>query len=189
MRNFKGSLNVALAVIVTLLLVGSALAQDYPNHVVKVIVPYPVGGATDITARLVAEKLTQKWRVGVIVENRPGVNGVIGTEAVGQAPADGYTIGFVASSHVVNPALYKKLPYALSDFKPVTVTTQVQMGLVVNAHVPVNNVQELIKYIKDNPGKITYGTTGEGGFEEMRRERDCRARRRARSPTARAAGR
>src|ERR1700704_144473 len=91
-----------------------AQAQDYPNHVVKIIVPYPVGGATDITARLVAERLTQKWGVGVIVENKPGVNGVIGTETVGTAPPDGYTIGFVASSHVVNPVLYKKLPYALT---------------------------------------------------------------------------
>jgi len=157
----------AWAAIASLLLVAPALAQEYPNHLVKVIVPYPVGGATDITARLVAEKLTEKWGQGVIVENRPGVNGVIGTEAVGQAPPDGYTIGFVASSHVVNPALYKKLPYALSDFKPVTVTTQVQMGLVVNAQVPVNNVQELIKYIKDNPGKVNVATSGRGSNPEL----------------------
>jgi tripartite-type tricarboxylate transporter receptor subunit TctC len=144
-----------------------AFAQEYPNHVVKVIVPYPVGGATDITARLVAEKLSQKWGVGVIVENKPGVNGVIGTEAVGLGPADGYTIGFVASSHVVNPALYKKLPYALADFKPVTVTTQVQMALVVNAQLPVNSVQELIKYIKDNPAKVNVATSGRGSNPEL----------------------
>src|SRR5205085_12420688 len=105
---------------------------------------------------------TQKWGVGVIVENKPGVNGVIGTEAVANAPPDGYTIGFVASSHVVNPALYKKLPYALTGFKPVTVTTQVQVALVGNPQVPVNSVQELIKYIKDNPGKVNVATSGRG---------------------------
>jgi tripartite-type tricarboxylate transporter receptor subunit TctC len=157
----------AAALVAPWLLAPPASAQDYPNHVVKVIVPYPVGGATDITARLVAEKLTQKWGVGVIVENKPGVNGVIGTEAVGTAPPDGYTIGFVASSHVVNPVLYKKLPYALTDFKPVTVTTQVQMALVVNAQLPVNSVQELIKYIKDNPGKVNVATSGRGSNPEL----------------------
>jgi tripartite-type tricarboxylate transporter receptor subunit TctC len=145
----------------------AATGQDYPNHVVKVIVPYPVGGATDITARLVSEKLSQKWGVGVIVENRPGVNGVIGTEAVGAAPPDGYTIGFVASSHVVNPVLYKKLPYALSDFTPVTVTTQVQMALVVNAQFPVNSVPELVRYIKEHPGTVNVATSGRGSNPEL----------------------
>jgi tripartite-type tricarboxylate transporter receptor subunit TctC len=157
----------AAGLVASALLPAPAIAQDYPNHIVKVIVPYPVGGATDITARLVAEKLTQKWGVGVIVENKPGVNGVIGTETVGTAPPDGYTIGFVASSHVVNPVLYKKLPYALTDFKPVTVTTQVQMALVVNAQLPVNSVQELIKYIKDNPGKVNVATSGRGSNPEL----------------------
>src|SRR2546421_9716996 len=95
---------VAVGLLAALLSSPAAKAQDYPTHVVKIMVPYPVGGATDITARLVSEKLTQKWGVGVIVENKPGVNGVIGTEAVANAPPDGYTIGFVASSHVVNPA-------------------------------------------------------------------------------------
>jgi len=145
-----------------------AVAQDYPSRPVKFIVPYPVGGATDITARLVAEKLTAKWNgAPVIVENKPGVNGVIGTEMVAQSPPDGYTIGFVASSHVVNPALYKKLPYALGDFKPVTVTTQVQMALVVNPQVPAKTVQELVQYIKANPGKVNVATSGRGSNPEL----------------------
>jgi tripartite-type tricarboxylate transporter receptor subunit TctC len=144
-----------------------AQGQEYPNRPVKIIVPYPVGGATDITARLVAEKLTARWGVGVVVENRPGVNGVIGTDLVAQAPADGYTLAFVASSHVVNPALYKKLPYALGDFAPVTVTTEVQMALVVNPEVPAKTVQELVAYLKANPGKVNVATSGRGSNPEL----------------------
>ena len=145
-----------------------AAAQDYPNRPVKILVPYPVGGATDITARLVAERLTAKWAgVPVIVENKPGVNGVIGTDTVAKAAPDGYTLGFVASSHVVNPALYKKLPYALADLTPITVSTQVQMALVVNPKLPVNSVQELVKYLKDNPGKMNVATSGRGSNPEL----------------------
>ncbi|MEP7083093.1 MAG: tripartite tricarboxylate transporter substrate-binding protein, partial [Betaproteobacteria bacterium] len=93
------------SIVAALLCATSVAAQDYPHHPVKIIVPYPVGGATDITARLVAEKLTAKWPgAPVVVDNKPGVNGVIGTDAVAKAAPDGYTIGFVASSHVVNPA-------------------------------------------------------------------------------------
>jgi tripartite-type tricarboxylate transporter receptor subunit TctC len=145
-----------------------ASAQQYPNRPVKIIVPYPVGGATDITARLVAERLTAKWPgAPVIVDNKPGVNGVIGTDMVAKSAPDGYTLGFVASSHVVNPVLYKKLPYALTDLTPVTVSTQVQMALVVNNQVPVNSVQELVKYLKENPGKVNVATSGRGSNPEL----------------------
>jgi len=157
------SLGAALAACAT-----GVAAQDYPNRPVKIVVPYPVGGATDITARLVAEKLTAKWNgAPVIVDNKPGVNGVLGTDAVAKSPADGYTIGFVASSHVVNPALYKKLPYALSDFIPVTVTTQVQMALVVNKDLPVNTPAVLVRYLKDNPGRVNVATSGRGSNPEL----------------------
>ena len=158
----------ALLITATLLCAAHAAAQDYPNRPVKIIVPYPVGGATDITARLVAEKLTAKWPgAPVIVDNKPGVNGVIGTDAVAKSAPDGYTIGFVASSHVVNPALYKKLPYALADLTPVTVTTQVQMALVVNNQLPVNSPAELVKYLKDTPGKVNVATSGRGSNPEL----------------------
>lgn len=156
------------SIVAALLCATSVAAQDYPNRPVKIIVPYPVGGATDITARLVAEKLTAKWpNAPVIVDNKPGVNGVIGTDAVAKAAPDGYTIGFVASSHVVNPALYKKLPYTLADLTPVTVTTQVQMALVVNNQLPVTTLPELVKYLKDNPGKVNVATSGRGSNPEL----------------------
>lgn len=143
-------------------------AQDYPTRPVRFVVPYPAGGATDITARLVGERLGAKWSgAAVIVENKPGVNGVIGTDFVAKSPPDGYTIGFVASSHVVNPALYKKLPYALADFKPVTVTTQVQMALVVNPQLPAKTVLELVAYLKANAGKVNVATSGRGSNPEL----------------------
>jgi tripartite-type tricarboxylate transporter receptor subunit TctC len=144
-----------------------ALAQDYPNRPVRILVPYPPGGASDVTARVVADKLSKKWNSAVYVENKPGVNGIIGTETIAKAPADGYTMGLVASSHVANPALYKTLPFALSDMTPVTITAQVQLGLVVNPKVPVTSVQELIALAKAKPGKVNVATSGRGSNPEL----------------------
>ena len=141
-----------------------ALAQDYPNRPVRIIVPYPVGGASDITARLVADKLSKKWGQGVVVENKAGANGIIGTEMIAKAPPDGYTIGLVASSHVGNPFSYKVVPFdTLNDLVPVTQTANVQLGLVVNPSLGVNNVAELVALLKSKPGKIDYASTGPGG--------------------------
>jgi tripartite-type tricarboxylate transporter receptor subunit TctC len=145
----------------------AANAQDYPSRPVKIIVPYPPGGASDVTARILTEKLTKKWNNPVIVENKPGVNGIIGTEAVAKAPADGYTLALVASSHVANHALYRKVPYELADFTPVTITAQVQLGLVVNPAVKANSVRELIALAKANPGKLNVATSGRGSNPEL----------------------
>jgi len=141
-----------------------AVAQDYPNRPVRIIVPYPVGGASDITARLVADKLSKKWGQGVVVENKAGANGIIGTEMIAKAPADGYTIGLVASSHVGNPFSYKVVPFdTLNDLVPITQTANVQLGLVVNPSLGVNTVAELVALLKSKPGKIDYASTGPGG--------------------------
>lgn len=144
-----------------------ATAQTYPNKPVRILVPYPPGGASDVTARLVADKLSKKWGSPVFVENKPGVNGIIGTETIANAEPDGSTIGLVASSHVTNHALYKKVPYALADFVPVTITAQVQLGLVVNPDVPARDVKELIAYLKANPGKVNVATSGRGSNPEL----------------------
>ena len=142
----------------------AALAQDYPNRPVRLIVPYPVGGASDITARLVADKLSKKWGQGVVVENKAGANGIIGTEMIAKAPPDGYTIGLVASSHVGNPFSYKVVPFdTLNDLVPITQTANVQLGLVVNPALGVNSVAELVALLKSKPGKIDYASTGPGG--------------------------
>ena len=142
----------------------AAHAQDYPSKPVKIIVPYPIGGASDITARLIADKLSRKWGVGVIVENKAGANGIIGTEAIAKAPPDGYTLGLIASSHVGNPYSYKTIPFdTLNDLQPITQTANVQLGLVVHPRLGVNNVQEFVALLKANPGKIDFASTGPGG--------------------------
>ena len=110
----------------------AAAAQDYPTKPVRILVPYPPGGASDVTARVLADKLSKRWGKPVFVENKAGANGVIGTETIAHAEPDGHTMGLVASSHVTNHALMKKVPYAMADMTPVTITAQVQLGLVVH---------------------------------------------------------
>ncbi len=110
-------------------LAGPAIAQEYPTKPVRILVPYPPGGASDVTARILADKLSKRWGgKPVFVENKAGANGVIGTETIARADPDGYTIGLVASSHVTNHALMKKVPYELADMVPVTITAQVQLN-------------------------------------------------------------
>ncbi|HVE48800.1 MAG TPA: tripartite tricarboxylate transporter substrate binding protein [Casimicrobiaceae bacterium] len=156
----RSLLPLALALAVS----ASAFAQDYPSRPVRIIVPYPVGGASDITARLIADKLAKKWGQGVVVENKAGANGIIGTEMIAKAPPDGYTLGLVASSHVGNPYSYKVIPFdTLNDLQPITHTANVQLGLVVNPALGVNSVAELVALLKSKPGKIDYASTGPGG--------------------------
>ena len=157
----------ALALACAALLPLGAAAQDYPTKPTRILVPYPPGGASDVTARIIADKLSKKWGKPVFVENKAGVNGIIGTETIALAEPDGSTIGLVASSHVTNHALYKKVPYAMADFVPVTITAQVQLGLVVNPNLPANNVVELIKVLKAQPGKINVATSGRGSNPEL----------------------
>jgi len=160
-----GHRGIRTLMMVALLALGfGANAQDYPTKPVKLIVPYPPGGASDITARLIADKLSKKWGQGVFVENRAGANGIIGTDAIAKAPPDGYTIGLVASSHVGNPFSYKVIPFdTLNDLQPITQTANVQLGLVVHPRLGVNNVQELVALLKASPGKIDFASTGPGG--------------------------
>jgi len=145
-----------------------AQAPAYPSKPVRIMVPYPPGGASDVTARILADKLSRRWGgKAVFVENKAGANGVVGTETVARAEPDGHTLGLVASSHVTNHALMKKVPYELSDMVAVTITAQVQLGLVVNPALPVRNVQELIAYAKANPGKLSVATSGRGSNPQL----------------------
>jgi tripartite-type tricarboxylate transporter receptor subunit TctC len=146
----------------------AAGAQDYPTKPVRILVPYPPGGASDVTARVLADKLSKRWGgKAVFVENKAGANGVIGTETIARAEPDGYTLGLVASSHVTNHALMKKVPYELSEMAPVTITAQVQLGLVVNPAVPANTVRELVAYAKANPNKLAVATSGRGSNPQL----------------------
>jgi tripartite-type tricarboxylate transporter receptor subunit TctC len=162
---FRIALATALAAVV---LAAPALAQEYPTKPVRILVPYPPGGASDVTARILADKLSKRWGgKAVFVENKAGANGVIGTETIARADPDGHTIGLVASSHVTNHALMKTVPYQLADMVPVTITAQVQLGLVVNPAVPAQNVRELVAYAKANPNKLAVATSGRGSNPQL----------------------
>jgi len=151
----------------------SALAQAvYPNKPIRIIVAYTPAGATDILARAVGQKMSEAWGQPVIVENRPGANGNIGTEVAARATPDGYTLLMVtAGSHGVNPSLYRKLTWdAVKDFAPVSLVAMVPNIMVVNNAVPVKNVKELIAYLKASPGKHSYGSPGLGSTAHMSME-------------------
>ncbi len=138
-------------------------AQDYPNKPIKFIVPYPPGGGTDVIARILQEPLTAELGQPIIIENKGGAAGNVGTDLAAKAPADGYTILFTLSSHTINPKLYDKLPFDVErDFVPVSLATLVPQILVAHPSVPANNVKELIALAKANPGKLNYASVGTG---------------------------
>jgi tripartite-type tricarboxylate transporter receptor subunit TctC len=146
------------------LLAGAAFAQTYPSRPIRLVVPFPAGGATDIIARAVAQKLTEDWGQPVIVDNRPGAGGNIGSELVAKAAPDGYTIEMgTVGTHAINASLYAKMPYDhVKDFTPVILVASVPNVLEVNPSLPVNSVQELIAYAKANPGKLNFASSGNG---------------------------
>jgi hypothetical protein len=149
----------ALAVVAA---AGNSQAQDYPTRTVRMIVPYPAGGATDIVARVMQEWLTRKWSQPVVIDNRTGAAGNIGTETAFKSDPDGHTILINAPSPMtVNKNLYAKLNFEPSEFVPVTILTVIPIGLIVNPKkIPANTVAEFIAYAKANPGKINAATQG-----------------------------
>ena len=142
---------------------GVAWAQAYPSRPVRIVVGFPAGGATDIMARLMGEWLTQRLGQQFIVENKPGASGNIGTEMVARAPADGYTLLQVVTPAAINAALYSNLSFDfIRDIAPVIYLARLAYVVVVNPSVPANTLPELIAYAKANPGKINYGSAGQG---------------------------
>jgi tripartite-type tricarboxylate transporter receptor subunit TctC len=143
----------------------SQAQSAYPNKPIRIIVPYAAGGAADITARVVAQKMSESLGVPVVIDNRGGANGNIGTEAVAKALPDGYTLLVAASGPVVvNQSLYAKLGYdPLKDLAPITQLTSYQYALVVTAGSPIKSVAQLVEMAKADPGKLSYGSTGIGG--------------------------
>jgi tripartite-type tricarboxylate transporter receptor subunit TctC len=147
-----------------LLLSGAAAhAQTYPAKPVRMVVASVAGGILDTVGRTIAGKLSESLGQQVVIDNRPGAGGIIGTEIVAKAAPDGYTICKVATSHAINPGVYAKMPYdTLKDFAPVSHTVNLTNMLVVLASFPANNVQELIALAKAQPKKITFGSAGNG---------------------------
>ena len=167
MRNFFHSIQKFL-LLSCLVLIGNAYAQSYPNGPVKIVVPFPPGGTTDILARVLSNELTKKWGQTVIVENKPGASGTIFSEQLAHMPPDGYTLMVTATHHVINPSLYKNLKYnTRTDFTPISLVAGVPNVLVVNPAFPAKNIQELIAYAKANPGKVMYGSSGTGGANHL----------------------
>ena len=141
------------------------LAQsDYPNRPVTLVVPFPAGGSTDLVARLIASGMTEHLGQEIVVENRGGAGGNIGSAAVARAEPDGYTILMATvATHALNPMLYKKMPYdPVEDFAPISLLALIPNVLVVNPEFPAKTVQELIDLLKANPGKYSYASSGNG---------------------------
>ena len=155
-----------------LLLAGGPSFAQYPTKPVRIIVPYPPGGTTDILARLVAKGLTDKLGQTFVVENRPGASGAIGSQAVAKSPPDGYTLVMgTISSHGINSALHKSLPYdAVKDFAPVTNVASTPNVITVNPTLPVKNLNELLALAREKPGKLNFGSTSQGGSPHMSAE-------------------
>lgn len=158
--------------LISLALPGYALAQQFPTKPIRIIVAYTPAGATDILARAVGQKMSETWGQPVIIDNRPGANGNIGTDAAAKANADGYTLLMVtAGTHGINPSLYRKLPWdAVKDFAPVSLVAMVPNIFVVNNSVPVKSVKEFIAYLKNNPNKFNYGSPGNGSTAHLSME-------------------
>jgi len=151
------------ASLLSLLISLSAFAQDYPTKPIRMIVPYPPAGGTDIVARVVNEPLSTLLGQPIIVDNKGGAAGNLGTDLAAKATADGYTVLFTLSSHTINPKLYGKLPFDVEkDFAAVSLAAYIPQILVVNTSVPINNIQELIAYAKARPGKLNYASVGIG---------------------------
>jgi tripartite-type tricarboxylate transporter receptor subunit TctC len=147
---------------------GTAMAQTWPSKPVSLIVPFPPGGTTDVLARALGEKLSKELGQPVIVENKPGAGATIGADFVAKAKPDGYTLLMGAVHHTIASSVYKKLPYDFQkDLAPVTVVALVPNVLVVNANVPAKSVAELIALAKSQPGKLTYGSNGNGTAQHL----------------------
>ncbi len=140
-----------------------AQAAWVPTRPIRIIVPYTAGGASDITARLIADRLRGPLGQPGVVENRAGASGIIGTDAVAKAPADGHTLALVASSHVVNRALFPSLPFdPLADFAPITLTAHVQIVMVVPATHPARSLPEFIAWARQQGGRAAFASSGNG---------------------------
>jgi len=158
------ALGAAAMVCAGLVPAAPAAAQAYPTKPIRLVVPYTAGGSSDFVGRQMAQKMSEGLGQSVVVENKPGVAGITGTEIVARSAPDGYTLALVGmTTHASNAWLYKKLPYdPIKDFAPVSVAIVSPLVLVVNPEVPAKNVQELIAYAKANPGKVNYGSAGVG---------------------------
>lgn len=166
MRTFRLALGLALVSLMTAVV--PAAAQQFPAGQIRIVVPFPAGGTTDILARFIAQYLGERLGVTTIVENRAGASGTIGSEMVAKSPADGSVLLLTATHHVINPSLFRKLPYDTEGaFSPVAIVASAPNALVVAKDFPAKNVAELIAIAKKDPGKLSFGSAGIGGANHL----------------------
>lgn len=160
---------VRLTLVALLMASGTSTAQNYPTRPVRFIVPFAPGGNTDVQGRLIAQKLSEAWAHQVVVDNRGGAGGTLGVDMAAKAAPDGYTLVLASFGNIlVGPALYRKLPYdPLKDLAPVVLVSTPPGLLVVNPTLPAKDVQELIAYARSNPGRINYGSAGNGVWNHL----------------------
>jgi len=148
-----------------------ALAQDYPSKPVRIVIPFPAGGTTDIIARILGARLSKDWKQPVVIDNRPGGGANIGAEHAVRSPADGYTLLMASTAHSINASLYPKLPYdPVKDFAPVSVVAETAQVLVVHPSIPVRTVRELVALLKRRPGEMVYSSAGNGSQPHLSAE-------------------
>lgn len=159
---------VQAVLVIACIIAAPAQAQIIPGNQIRVIVPFPAGGTTDILARFVAQYLGDRLGVTTLVENRPGASGTIGSEMVSKSPADGSVVLITATHHVINPSLRKRLPYdTQKDFSPIAVVATAPNALCVSKDFPAKSVAELIAMAKQQPGKLSFGSSGIGGANHL----------------------
>jgi tripartite-type tricarboxylate transporter receptor subunit TctC len=167
-RNRRGRFLAPLLTLILPVAIASALSpasaqSPFPSKPVRIISPFPPGGGNDTLCRIVAQKLTDELKQQVIVENRAGANGIVGTEVAARAAPDGYTIVLIPSGHAVNATLYRKLPFdSIRDFTPITLLGSSPLVLAVHPSLPAKNVKDLVALAKARPGQLTYGSAGVG---------------------------
>ena len=159
----------SLATCFVLTLSPAADAGDYPVKAIRIVVPFPPGGGADITARPIAQKLSERWGQSVVIDNRGGASGMIGADIVAKAPPDGYTLIVGSSAEAaLNVALFPKMPYdPVRDFAPITLATVTPMALVVHPSVPIKSVKEYIALARAKPGSMTFGSAGAGSVHHF----------------------
>lgn len=152
------------ALAASLMLAAPAFAQTFPTKPMTIVVPASPGGAIDLAARLIGQKFTEAWGQPVVIENKTGATGVIGTDFVAKAAPDGHVLALVASSHAINPSMFKKLPFdTVKSFEPVVQTHTVPLVLVVAPDSPFKTMQDVIAFGKKNPGQLSFASSGNGG--------------------------
>ena len=146
----------------------AAQAQPFPSKTVRLVVPFPAGGSTDIISRTLGQKLSEMWGQPVVIDNRPGGSTIIGTDVVAKSAPDGYTLLVTPASFTIVPSLIDKLPYdPVKDFEPITLINTTPLVAVVNLSVPAKSIQELIALAKGKPGALNFGSAGSGGSNHL----------------------